>query len=80
MQAVKGYLSNGRFTPIGEVSLPNNAEVVLVFVEASELFAQHTDATQKSKRQLGFLKDKLPSLPESFFDPLPEEDLQAWGL
>ena len=78
MQAVKGYLSNGRFTPIGEVFLPNHAEVVLVF--ASEPLVQHTAATQKSKRQLGFLKDKLPPLPESFFDPLPEEDLQAWGL
>ena len=22
----------------------------------------------------------LPELPDSFFDPLPEEDLQAWGL
>ena len=22
----------------------------------------------------------LPELPESFFEPLPEEDLQAWGL
>jgi hypothetical protein len=32
------------------------------------------------KRCLGFLKDKVPPLPESFFDPLPEEDLRAWGL
>ena len=32
------------------------------------------------KRRLGFLKDKVPPLPDSFFDPLPEEDLQAWGL
>ena len=22
----------------------------------------------------------LPELPDSFFEPLPEEDLQAWGL
>lgn len=28
--------------------------------------------------KLGFLKDKVPELPDSFFDPLPEEDLQAW--
>ena len=34
----------------------------------------------KEKRQLGFLKDLVPPLPDSFFDPLPEEDLQAWGL
>jgi len=30
------------------------------------------------KIQLGFVKG--PPLPESFFDPLPEEDLLAWGL
>ena len=30
--------------------------------------------------KLGFLKDKVPPLPDSFFDPLPEEDLKAWGL
>jgi hypothetical protein len=32
------------------------------------------------KRPLGFLKGIVPPLPDSFFDPLPEEDLQAWGL
>ena len=31
-----------------------------------------------SKRQLGFVK--APPLPESFFDPLPEEEMQAWKL
>jgi hypothetical protein len=30
--------------------------------------------------KLGFLKDKVPPLPDSFFEPLPEEELQAWGL
>ena len=30
------------------------------------------------KCNLGFWNG--PELPESFFDPLPEEDLQAWGL
>jgi prevent-host-death family protein len=29
------------------------------------------------KRQLGFVKGALPA---SFFDPLPEEELNAWGL
>ena len=32
----------------------------------------------KQKIQLGFVKG--PPLPESFFDPLPEEELRAWGL
>ena len=30
------------------------------------------------KLKLGFMPG--PPLPDSFFDPLPEEDLQAWGL
>ena len=34
----------------------------------------------KKERPLGFLKNKIPPLPKSFFDPLPEEELQAWGL
>ena len=33
--------------------------------------------TTKAKRKLGFVEG---GLPESFFDPLPEEELQAWGL
>jgi len=32
----------------------------------------------KIKRRLGFWDG--PELPDSFFDPLPEEDLKAWGL
>jgi len=35
---------------------------------------------QPHKRQLGFLKGKVPPLPDSFFDSLPEEDLKAWGM
>jgi len=37
-----------------------------------------TDVTMNPKIQLGFVKGS--PLPESFFDPLPEEELQAWGL
>jgi len=32
----------------------------------------------KAMRKLDFMPG--PPLPDSFFDPLPEEDLQAWGL
>ena len=38
------------------------------------------DTTQEQSkpkiRKLGFMPG--PPLPDSFFDPLPEEDLQAW--
>lgn len=36
-------------------------------------------APQPRKRKLGFVKVG-PPLPDSFFDPLPEEELQLWGL
>jgi prevent-host-death family protein len=37
-------------------------------------------ATDKAKqrRELGFMA--LPKLPDSFFEPLPEEELELWGV
>ena len=37
-------------------------------------------AAQKREIKFGFIQDKVPPLPHSFFDPLPEEELQLWGL
>jgi len=34
---------------------------------------------RKPKRNIGFIKG-LPEFPDSFFDPLPEDELQLWGL
>lgn len=36
--------------------------------------------SEKPESKLKFDFVKGPPLPESFFDPLPEEELQAWGL
>ena len=47
-------------------------EVIILLAEGS------TEGTTKQKIQLGFVKGA--SLPESFFDPLPEDELRAWGL
>jgi len=33
---------------------------------------------RNNKINIGFMPG--PPLPDSFFDPLPEEELQAWGL
>jgi len=33
---------------------------------------------QKPKRQIGFAKGA--DIPDSFFEPLSEEELRAWGL
>ena len=48
-------------------------------VEVIILPAEDSDVEPaKQKLRLGFVKG--PPLPESFFEPLPEEELQAWGL
>ena len=53
-----------------------NKKVEVIILPAEDNLTEEPNYSVK----LGFLKDKIPSLPDSFFDPLPEEDLQAWGL
>jgi len=62
----------------GVFNLPpslRNKRVEVIILPAEE--AQKAEKP-KAKRLLGFVD--VPPLPDSFFDPLPEEDLQAWGL
>jgi hypothetical protein len=48
-------------------------------VDVIILPAEHgTTQPKKTRRQLGFVN--VPPLPESFFDPLLEDELRAWGL
>ena len=61
----------------GIFSLPpalRNKQVDIIILPAENDVEKKTNF----KCQLGFLD--IPPLPESFFDPLPEEELQAWGL
>ena len=51
-----------------------NKKVEVIILPAEGI----AETKSQKKLRLGFVKG--PSLPESFFDPLPEEDLQAWGL
>jgi hypothetical protein len=54
-----------------------NRKIQIIILPAEDK-VETVSKPQKNKRPLGFLKDKVPELPDSFFDPLPEEDLQAW--
>jgi len=76
MQAYEGYFENGNFYPAGQTMRATGRR--RAFITILDEPAQEQPKPQK--RELGFLKDKVPPLPDSFFDPLPEEDLQAWGL
>jgi hypothetical protein len=53
-----------------------NRRVEVIILPADSLVAEPNEP--KRKRQLGFWDG--PELPDSFFEPLPDEDLQAWGL
>jgi len=55
-----------------------NKKVEVIVLPAENETEERGEA--KREIQFGFLKDKVPPLPESFFDPLPEEELKAWGL
>ena len=77
MEYVRKTIKSAELSGIIELppSLRNTRVEVIVLPIENEM-------TEKPKREIkfGFLKEKAPPLPDSFFDPLPEEDLQAWGL
>lgn len=33
---------------------------------------------EPAQRKLGFLKGLVPPIPDSFFEPLPDDELEAW--
>ena len=76
MQAYEGYFENGQFYLQGQSIRVLGRRLAFITILDEPVQKQ----SNTLKRELGFLKDKVPPLPDSFFDPLPEEDLQAWGL
>ena len=49
----------------------------VVIARRGEPVARLVGCKPQSKRQADVLKGKV-AIPESFFDPLPEEELNAW--
>ena len=49
---------------------------VIVLIDENE--NSHPQPTNGIK--FGCLKGKIAKVPDSFFEPLPEEELQLWGL
>jgi hypothetical protein len=61
---------------LDKISLPpglKNRQVEVIVLPAGE--KKHE---QKSERPIGFAKGA--EIPDSFFEPLSEEELRAWGL
>ena len=60
------------------VNLPmslRNSRVEIIVLPLADATAS---ANPKTKRQIGFAQGA--EIPDSFFEPLPEEELQLWGL
>ena len=75
MEYVRQILGSSVLNDIFDLPLSlRNKKVEVIILPASD----NDTTTSRPMRQLGFVK--LPPLPESFFEPLPEEELQAWGL
>ena len=69
----EGYFSNGHFYVSGKiVQIPDQKRVFITILDDAP-----EAEIKNQKRKLGFVAGHLP---DSFFDPLPEEELQAWGL
>ena len=86
MEAVRAYYDGSVFVPVEPVKAKINQNAIITILDFDEsVFASVEDANDvtappKYGIRIGFLKGVIPELPDSFFDPLPEEDLQAWGL
>jgi len=75
MEYVRQTMGSAGLSGIIELPLAlRNKRVEIIILPAESEVAERP----KRKIKLGFLPG--PPLPDSFFDPLPEEDLQAWGL
>jgi len=80
MQSVNGYLSNGRFTPSDEISLPSYARVKLVIEEvlmskSNELQRQaRIDGLKQIEAALELINDEdLSDFPKQGLMKLPQD-------
>ncbi|MCL2513356.1 MAG: hypothetical protein FWF08_05600 [Oscillospiraceae bacterium] len=78
MEYIRQTIGSSALSGIFEIPPSLRDKKVQVIILPAEDAAP--EEAKPKKRPIGFLKDKVPPLPDSFFDPLPEEDLQAWGL
>ena len=70
MQAVKGYLSDGQFTPMNGDVLPSRAQVIVIIEEVLPF-----DSKRKIEREYEARMKWLKRLHESVDDSMDEEPL-----
>ena len=76
MEFLRKTIGSAALSEVFDLPLALRDRKVEVIILPAE---ENTEETQRPKRRLGFVKG-VPPLPNSFFDPLPEEELQLWGL
>ena len=76
MDYVRQTVSGAKLNDL--ITLPPTLRNMLVEVIVLPANSQKTDVINKPKRRLGFAQG--PEVPDSFFEPLSEEELQAWGI
>jgi len=75
MECYRQTVSSAELSSIFSLPLSlRNKKVDVIILPVDNYVAE----VSESKRQFDFVD--APPLPDSFFDPLPEEELQAWGL
>ena len=78
MHAIKAVYDGFTFTPTEPIPIQGQYEVIITFIEPIPNQGE-TVETNERKIKLGFLKDILPPLPDSFFDPLPRRNCNCGG-
>lgn len=76
MECIRQTIGSSALDGIIDIPLTlRNKKVQIIVLPAEDDTAEQP---KSQKRQFGFAKG--PEVPSSFFEPLSEEELQAWGL
>ena len=78
MEYISKTMSSTELSGIFDIPLTLRNRKVQVIILPAEEDNTTMPETPKAKREIGFAKGA--EIPDSFFEPLPEEELQAWGL
>jgi len=75
MQAYRAYYRRGRIVPVDEHVIPEGSELIITVLGT---VTEDQPKQPQTKRPIGFAKGA--DIPDCFFEPLSEEELQAWEV
>ena len=80
MEYIRQTIGSNKLSGIFEIPPTlRNKQVEVIILPVKPVENEGEEKPNGKACRIGCYPD-LPELPDSFFDPLPEEDLQAWGL